>query len=178
MTAYHLLLNLPRDIPPNYVSIPSPHPSCMPTPSKPPIFHWPNNTRRPVHLTRFLVMQYPKFLTYVIQLRSKNIFLNTLFSDTHTSCSITFHSHTEENNKIIVLILYWSSAFWKLDGIISSLNCMITSTSTIYSCPNFTMNVISAWKRCSQILEGSCEHGNEPSDSIKDGVFLDKLSDY
>jgi hypothetical protein len=24
----------------------------------------------------------------------------------------------------------------------------------------------------------SCEHGNEPSDSIKDGEFLDYLSDY
>jgi hypothetical protein len=25
---------------------------------------------------------------------------------------------------------------------------------------------------------GSCEHGNEPSSSIKGGEFLDQLSDY
>jgi hypothetical protein len=25
---------------------------------------------------------------------------------------------------------------------------------------------------------GSCEHGNEPSGSIKGGEFLDKMSDY
>jgi len=25
---------------------------------------------------------------------------------------------------------------------------------------------------------GSCEHGNEPSGSIKDGEFFDQLSDY
>jgi len=27
-------------------------------------------------------------------------------------------------------------------------------------------------------MVGSCEHGNEPSDSIKDVVFLDQLSNY
>jgi len=27
-------------------------------------------------------------------------------------------------------------------------------------------------------VAGSCEHGNVPSDSIKDGEFLDYLSEY
>jgi hypothetical protein len=27
-------------------------------------------------------------------------------------------------------------------------------------------------------VAGSCEHGNEPSGSIKGGEFLDQLSDY
>jgi hypothetical protein len=27
-------------------------------------------------------------------------------------------------------------------------------------------------------VANACEHGNKPSDSIKDGEFLDKLSDY
>jgi hypothetical protein len=27
-------------------------------------------------------------------------------------------------------------------------------------------------------VAGSCEHSNEPSDSIKSGIFLEKLSDY
>jgi hypothetical protein len=27
-------------------------------------------------------------------------------------------------------------------------------------------------------VAGSCEHGNEPSDSIKGGEFLDNVSDY
>jgi len=28
------------------------------------------------------------------------------------------------------------------------------------------------------LVVGSCQHGNEPSGCIKDGEFLDQLSDY
>jgi hypothetical protein len=64
-----------------------PHSYFMPCPSHPPWLDHSNYVWRGVQVMKLLIMQFSPISFYIIPLRSKNILLSTLFSNTLSLCS-------------------------------------------------------------------------------------------